>query len=66
MSAEYTCDGCGKKARAVYWGVSVDWHKPNKWFQRGDKDSGPEDACSRACIDRIAKKTGKNRLIMPG
>lgn len=67
MSAEYICDGCGKRELAVHYGKfggSRNWHKPEKWYQRQDED-GPQDACSRQCIDKIAEQTGKSRVILP-
>lgn len=65
MSATYKCDGCGKEAPAVYYpNGDLGWHKPNKWFQRSDND-GPQDACSRECIDKIAEKSGKTSVVLP-
>lgn len=63
MSCEYICDGCGKRA-AGFPLIPAGWAKPRDWFQRGDKD-GIQDACSRACIDTIAKKTGKTGVVLP-
>ena len=63
MTVEFVCDGCGKRAPAVY-GASGDAFKPSSWFQRSDED-GPQHACSRACIDVVAKKTGKTDAILP-
>lgn len=62
MACEYVCDGCGKRAPAVHNGR--DWFKPAKWFQRSDED-GPQDACSRECIERIAEKSGKTSVVLP-
>lgn len=65
MSAEYICDGCGSRAKAVYWPRGgPGWHKPPEWFTRQD-DDGPQDACCRACIDKIAAKSGKTRCVLP-
>ncbi len=63
MACEYICDGCGKRAKAVYYG-GIRWFKPHSWFQRSD-DDGPQDACSRECIEKAAKKTGKTDLVLP-
>jgi hypothetical protein len=38
--------------------------KPRDWFSRSD-DDGTQVACSRECIDKIAEKTGKTRVILP-
>lgn len=62
MSCKYVCDGCGKEAKAFWNGQ--DYHKPGPWFQRADKD-GPQDACSRSCIDKIAEKSGKTSVVLP-
>ena len=61
MACEYICDGCGQRASATRGGLG--WFKPYEWFQRSDTD-GPQDACSRVCIDRIAAKSGKTRVIL--
>lgn len=63
MACKYTCDGCGAEASAVHYGHG-EWHKPGSWFQRGDKD-GPQDACCRACIEKIATATGKTPVVLP-
>lgn len=62
MACEFICDGCGKRARASDNGR--DYFKPRQWFQRGDKD-GIQDACSRECIEKIAKDTGKTDVVLP-
>jgi len=62
MACEYICDGCGKREPAEKGGGH--WWKPSLWFQRSDKD-GIQDACSLECIDKIAEKTGKTRVILP-
>jgi len=62
MACKFICDGCGKEQFAGYNGR--DWVKPKLWFQRSD-DDGPQDACSRECIDKISKLTGKTRIILP-
>lgn len=63
MACEYTCDGCGKKQPAIHYGHG-EWQKPHNWFQRSDRD-GPQDACSRECIEKIAEKSGKTKVILP-
>ena len=60
---EFTCDGCGKKA-TVFATRNGLWFKPRDWFERTDED-GTQTACSRECIDIIAAKTGKTRVILP-
>jgi hypothetical protein len=63
MSAEAICDGCG--ARSPMWANRHgDWFKPNLWFSRTD-DDGTQLACCRACIEVIAEKTGKTRVVLP-
>jgi hypothetical protein len=61
MACEFICDGCGKRQSASFNG---DWMKPHSWFQRADKD-GVQDACSRECIEKIAKKTNKTSVVLP-
>ena len=62
MACEFICDGCGKRRPASHNGR--DWFKPHSWFQRSDKD-GPQDACCRECIDKIAQKSGKTGVVLP-
>ena len=64
MSVEYICDGCEKREDAVVASGTHGWAKPPKWYQRRDED-GPQDACSRKCIETIAEKTGKNAMVLP-
>lgn len=63
MAAEAICDGCGKRA-PMFYGADRNWHKPAQWFERSD-DDGPQTACSRECIDKIAEKSGKTRCVLP-
>ncbi len=62
MAVKYICDGCGKESPAIAYPST--WCKPEKWFQRSDKDC-IQDACSRECIDKISKKSGKTNLVLP-
>jgi hypothetical protein len=62
MACEFICDGCGKRAKAYH--NNRDYFKPNSWFQRSDED-GIQDACSRACIEKIAEKSGKTSVVIP-
>lgn len=64
MAVEFICDGCGKRERGMQYENSRDWHKPWNWFQRSDKN-GIQDACSRECVEVIAKKTGKTGVVLP-
>lgn len=57
----FRCDGCGQ-LQAGFW--QNGWNKPSKWFQRHDAD-GPQLACSRECIDRISKSSGKTSVVLP-
>ena len=63
MGCEFICDGCGKRQSGSSNGHN--WFKPHDWFERSDKD-GIQTACSRECIDKISKKTGKTKVIIPG
>lgn len=52
------CDGCGLDSGKE--------EKPWNWYQRTDRDTREvQTACSRACIDVIAEKTGSTRVILP-
>ena len=62
MPVIFVCDGCGKQAPGFYAGFQ--WHKPPKWYERSDKD-GAQLACSRECIEKVAEKTGKTKVVMP-
>lgn len=62
MASEYICDGCGRRAPAERG--PGNWFKPRLWFQRSD-DDGIQVACSRECIDKIAKASGKTRVVIP-
>jgi hypothetical protein len=66
MSATIKCDGCGKEVQMTFSKAnpSAGWLKPHHWYQRMDSD-GPQDACSRECIEKIAKATGKTPLVLP-
>lgn len=63
MAAEIICDGCGKREPMIHGNDGL-FHKPSKWFSRSD-DDGIQIACSRECIDKVAKETGKSRSILP-
>jgi hypothetical protein len=63
MAAESICDGCGKRAPMEQGSLGT-WHKPRHWFERRD-DDGIQTACSRECIDKIAEKSGKSKLVAP-
>ena len=66
MAAKFICDGCGKEEQAIFYSANPNgWHKPEDWFQRSDKESGPQDCCSRECIQIVAKRTGKTALVSP-
>jgi len=62
MASEFICDGCGKREPADIQGG--EYHKPWHWFGRRDGD-GPQVACSRECIEKVAKETGKTALVRP-
>jgi hypothetical protein len=62
MARTFICDGCGNEA-AGFWN-GRNWFKPELWFERGD-DDGPQLACSRTCIEKIAAKSGKTAVVLP-
>ena len=65
MACKFICDGCGVECPAQFYpNGDRRWFKPDHWYQRGDAD-GLQDACSRACIDKIAAKSGKSGLVLP-
>jgi len=65
MACEFICEGCGKRAPAEYVKHGgPGWFKPSSWYQRQDED-GPQDACSRECIEKIAKESGKTGVVLP-
>lgn len=65
MACEFICDGCGKRAPGVFWPRGdPGWQKPGAWYQRQDED-GPQDACSRECIETIAERTQKPGVVLP-
>lgn len=57
-----TCDGCGRQDAARM--AKDEWLKPEGWYQRSDED-GIQIACSRKCIEDVAKKTGKTNAGLP-
>lgn len=65
MSATIKCDGCGKESKMIHFpNGTPGWHKPIDWFQRQD-EGGIQDACSRPCIEKIAKESGKTSVCLP-
>lgn len=66
MAATIICDGCGKVATMVFYKANPNgWHKPEEWFRRSDETTGPQDACSRECVDIVAAKTGATAVVLP-
>ena len=63
MACEFICDGCGKRAPATVGSLGR-WLKPRDWYERSDED-GIQTACSRGCIDKIAAKSGKTKVVLP-
>jgi hypothetical protein len=63
MAMEAICDGCGKRAPAISTRDGR-WLKPRTWYERTD-DEGTQTACSRECIDKIAERTGKTKVVLP-
>lgn len=62
MACEFICDGCGK--REPGYPLMMGWGKPRDWYERTDSD-GRQTACSRSCIEKIAKKSGKTAVVAP-
>lgn len=58
----FRCDGCGKRESGYFAGY--DWHKPEHWFARSDRE-GAQLACSRACIEGVANASGKTGVVVP-
>ena len=63
MGAEWICDSCGKRAAGVASRYG-EWFSPSQWFERTDED-GTQVACSRACIEAVAEKSGKTSVVLP-
>lgn len=63
MAAKFICDGCGLEMPATY-GPDGRAYKPDAWYQRSDQE-GPQHACSRDCIAKVAATTGKTGLVAP-
>lgn len=63
MSIEYTCDGCGAKAKPEKsaYGKPI---LPLNWYSRRDVD-GEQHAYSRNCIKKSYEKSGKTDLVLP-
>jgi hypothetical protein len=62
MACEFICDGCGKRQKVE--ALPGGWFKPHNWYERQDTD-GAQVACSRECIEKIAKETGKTNVVLP-
>lgn len=78
MSAEWICDGCGKRAEGV--ATQSGWIRPYEWYERhlSVKDDGTEaglfsrgtfktilTACSRCCVETVAAKNGAHSVVLP-
>lgn len=63
MACFFECDGCGKREPGEN-NRTGHWFKPRDWYERSDKD-GTQTACSRACIAKVAKATGKTSVVLP-
>lgn len=60
----YICDGCKKPTEEKKVNTLKKVNKPPNWYERGDED-GDQHACSRECINLIAKETGKTSVVLP-
>jgi len=61
MPVEFICEGCGKRAPGIF--MYGRWYKPHNWYERGWDEM--QVACSRECIEKVAKATGKTNLVTP-
>jgi hypothetical protein len=59
----FVCDGCGKQEDG-WFTINGTAAKPEGWYGRRD-DDGTQIACSRECIDAVAAKSGKTRVVLP-
>lgn len=64
MAVVCICDGCGKQEPAEHSSTGGGIFKPRLWYGRKDAD-GEQLACSRECIEKVAKKTGKTSVVLP-
>lgn len=62
MACEFICDGCGARQKVRHYPGG--WFKPHDWYERSD-DDGSQIACSRKCIEYIAKASGKTDVVAP-
>lgn len=62
MACEFICDGCGKRCQVPHYPGG--WFKPTNWYERSD-DDGAQVACSRECIEKVAKESGKTDVVLP-
>jgi len=63
MAAEAICDACGRR-EPMHASRRGDWLKPSLWYQRTD-DDGTQLVCSRECVERLARVTGKTNVVLP-
>lgn len=74
MAAEIICDGCGRRAPMIV-GATGNWYKPGNWYERTQfqEDAGGRlgrpvrnwTACSRECIEKLAKEDKSHGLVLP-
>ena len=62
MSVIFVCDGCNRQEEGDK--RPHGWFKPLQWFSRRD-DDGEQHACCRACIEQVAKTSGKTKVVLP-
>lgn len=63
MSTIFVCDGCGKRTEPRF----SKW-SPNDWFSKKEVVGMTEmtyHACSRECIEVVAKKFNTSHLVLP-
>ena len=57
------CQGCGRIGR-MWCNDFGQWFDPRSWYSRRD-DDGVQIACSRECIGKVSKASGKHDVVAP-
>lgn len=64
MPAIAICSGCGVREPMIE-GKDGIFHTPTYWYTRADEHEGIQLACSKECIKKIDRNTGKKPVIIP-